>query len=204
MQAHQPARRVVDVHQQRTRRRAFLEPAMVAAVDLDQLAQTCAPRTRLVDLRWTLPARYPQARVRHQPSDRFPGQANAVALVQLLAGQRRAKVGIALTDDRQRPLGQILVQTPVTLAATLARGQSSRARFLVSDHQTLDLPHSQTQPFSRASGLQPHVHHSLDHLQPVEFAHVQCHQCGWMHRRLRSPTRNRQAYRGPNTTFLNG
>lgn len=33
-------------------------------------------------------------------------------------------------------------------------------------------------------------------------AGLQCHQCTWMHGRLRDPARNRQAYRGENTTFL--
>ncbi|WP_408304841.1 SDR family NAD(P)-dependent oxidoreductase [Paraburkholderia sediminicola] len=49
-----------------------------------------------------------------------------------------------------------------------------------------------------------HVDNGLDDFQTVEFAHVQCHQCSCMHGRLHSPAGNRQAYRGQNTTFLNG
>ncbi|MFL9886504.1 hypothetical protein PQR66_25915 [Paraburkholderia agricolaris] len=45
---------------------------------------------------------------------------------------------------------------------------------------------------------------SLESFAGIEFAHVQCHQCSCMHGRLHSPAGNRQAYRGQNTTFLNG
>ncbi|KVC77386.1 hypothetical protein WI75_15860 [Burkholderia ubonensis] len=126
-----------------------------------------------------------------------------MAFPQLLAGQRRPEIGVAVTDDRQCSPSQILVQSPITGTPALARGQSSRARLAVTIHQTLDLTHGQTQPFGRAAGLESQVHHGLDYLQTVEFSHVQCHQCTWIHGRLRDPARNRQAYRGENTTFLN-
>ncbi|RKF33374.1 hypothetical protein BCY88_09945 [Paraburkholderia fungorum] len=66
MQRHQPAGRVVDEHQQRARRRAFLKPPVIAAVNLDQL-----------------------------------GKPDAVTFVQLLAGQRRPEIGIALANHSQ-------------------------------------------------------------------------------------------------------
>ena len=50
VQGHQAAGRVVNKHQQRAGRRALLKPAMIAAVDLDQLAQARTPISRLVDL----------------------------------------------------------------------------------------------------------------------------------------------------------
>ncbi|KVO76818.1 hypothetical protein WM28_31090 [Burkholderia ubonensis] len=177
---------------------------MFAAVDLDQLAQARPSCPRLVDLRRSLPARRPQAGVGHQPADCLLGEANAVTLPQLLAGQRRPEIGIAVTDDRQRQSSQVLIQPPITGTPTFARSQSGGARLAVTIHQTLDLTHGHAQSFGRASGLESHVHHGLDYLQTVEFSHVQCHQCTWIHGRLRGPARNRQAYRGQNTTFLFG
>src|SRR4029453_14346722 len=59
MQQHQPAGGVVDVHQQRALWRARLEPAMLAAVDLNQFTQTRTARARLIDLGRALPARHP-------------------------------------------------------------------------------------------------------------------------------------------------
>src|ERR1041384_7259320 len=48
-QMHQPARRIVDKHQQRALRPAILKPPMLAAVDLNQLADALAPRTGLMN-----------------------------------------------------------------------------------------------------------------------------------------------------------
>ena len=61
MQRHQPARRIVDDTPAACRPAPVPRTTVIAAIDLDQLAQTRAPRTRLVDLRRTLPARHPQA-----------------------------------------------------------------------------------------------------------------------------------------------
>jgi hypothetical protein len=66
VQGHQPAGRVIHIHQQRTGRRPVLEPAMIAAVDLHQFIETRAPGARLVDLRWALFAWHPQAGFGHQ------------------------------------------------------------------------------------------------------------------------------------------
>src|SRR5882724_7492876 len=49
LQVHQPARRIVDKHQQRALRPAVFEPPMFAAVDLHQLANALAPMARLVN-----------------------------------------------------------------------------------------------------------------------------------------------------------
>jgi len=49
LKMHQPARRVVDEHQQRALRAAVLEPPVLAAVDLHQLADALAPMARLMD-----------------------------------------------------------------------------------------------------------------------------------------------------------
>ena len=57
VQGHQLAGGVINKHQQRARRRTVLEPATIAATDLDQLALARAPIPRLVDLGRMLPAR---------------------------------------------------------------------------------------------------------------------------------------------------
>lgn len=120
MQRHQPAGRIVDIHQQRARRRPFLEPRMLAAVDLHQLAQTRAPGPRLVDLRRALPARNPQPGIRHQMPHGFLRQCDPVAFVQLLAGERRSEIGVALADQRQGLRTQIDGQLMIARAATSA------------------------------------------------------------------------------------
>lgn len=58
-------------------------------------------RPRLVNLRRTLPARNPQTCVCHQLPDGLLGQPNAVTFPELLAGQRRPKIGVALSNNGQ-------------------------------------------------------------------------------------------------------
>jgi hypothetical protein len=43
MQRHQPAGRIVDIHQQRAGRRTVLEPAVIAAIDLHQFVRQLFP-----------------------------------------------------------------------------------------------------------------------------------------------------------------
>ncbi|CAN0640980.1 hypothetical protein BCEP27_10603 [Burkholderia cepacia] len=84
----------------------------------------------------------------------------------------------------------------------MSRYQTRRAMLPQPGDQPANLPCRQLESFCRAVRLQARVHHGLDYLQTVEFSHVQCHQCTWIHGRLRGPAKNRPAYRGQNTTFL--
>lgn len=45
---HQPARRIINVNEQCSGRATILEPAMLAAINLDQLSGTGTPRTWLM------------------------------------------------------------------------------------------------------------------------------------------------------------
>ncbi len=175
---------------------------MLAAVDLDELTQPRPARAWLINLRRSLPARNPESCVRHELPERFLRQPDSVAFQQLLAGQRGPDIGVPVTDDRQRSSSQLLVQPTITGTVSLARDQSSRARLAVTLDKALNLPYRHAQPFGRTTRLQTRVHHSLNHLQAVEFSHVQCHECCSVQGRLHSPMRNRQAYRGRNATFL--
>jgi hypothetical protein len=59
VQGHQTAGRVINKHQQRAGRCTLFKPAMIAAVDLNQLAQARTTISRLVDHGWTLSTRRP-------------------------------------------------------------------------------------------------------------------------------------------------
>ncbi|VGP55800.1 hypothetical protein SB02110_04989 [Klebsiella quasipneumoniae subsp. quasipneumoniae] len=61
MKLHQAAGRVIHVNQQRAGRTAFLEPAVIAAVDLYQFANARAAVAWLLDFWRTMPARDPEA-----------------------------------------------------------------------------------------------------------------------------------------------
>jgi len=105
VQLHQPPGRVVDEDEQGACRSSAFEPSVVAAVDLDELAETGSAVARLVDRSSALAARLPQAGGRHQRAHGLLGQDQVVAFVQLLAGQRRAEVGVAIADHAERAIG---------------------------------------------------------------------------------------------------
>ena len=137
MQLHQPAGRVVDEDEQRARRAAVFEPGVVAAIDLDELAQAGAAVARLVDRGSALAARLPQAGGRHQRPHGLLGQDQAVALAQLLAGQRRTEVGVALADDPERALCDSRSQLMVARVTALGGDQARGAIGLVLEQQPL-------------------------------------------------------------------
>ena len=120
LQMHQPARRVVDKHQQSALWPAVFEPPMLAAVDLHQFADAFAPRPRLVNL-LALLAIAPQPGFDHPLAQRFTTNRDAVILAQLLSCQGRAKIPIPLADDCQNRAPQCLGLAPVTAATAALR-----------------------------------------------------------------------------------
>src|SRR5204863_6150954 len=91
-QLHQPAGRIVHKSQQRAWRAAILEPGVLRAVDLHQLAQAIAPPARLMRRRETMPTVLPQPIGDHPTAQSLPRHRTAVMLCQLLRRQRRAKI----------------------------------------------------------------------------------------------------------------
>src|SRR3984893_14705190 len=128
VQHHQTAGRIVDIHEQRARGRAILEPGVLAAVDLDQLTGTGTPGPWLVDLRCPLAARNPQAGGDHQRAYGLDGHLDAVRLMQLLASQRRPEVRVAFPYQCQRMFGLAGGQLVVTRHVCLKPGRPLRIR----------------------------------------------------------------------------
>ena len=73
---------------------------MLAAVDLHQLADTLAPRPRLVNL-LALLAITPQPGFDHPLTQRFTANRDPMILAQFLGRQGRAKIPVPLADDCQ-------------------------------------------------------------------------------------------------------
>jgi hypothetical protein len=70
---------------------------VVAAIDLDQFADTGTPIARLVNRRRTLLARYSQSSFDHEFADGFLGQGDDVPFAQFLARQCRSEIRLRLT-----------------------------------------------------------------------------------------------------------
>src|SRR3954469_22341540 len=100
-QGTETARRVVDEHQERARWAAVLEPPMLGAVDLHELAYAVPAIARLVHGLEPLLAVAPETVSQHPLPKRLDPEMDAVSLSQLLAGQRRAEVGVVGLDQGQ-------------------------------------------------------------------------------------------------------
>jgi hypothetical protein len=193
-QLHQLAGGVVNIDQQRARRRAVFEPPMIAAVDLDQLAIAGPAMARLVDLRRAQLARYPEAGVDHDPAHRLLGQLDAMALAQLLAGQRGTEVGVAVPDQAACARFQSRWQLPVPATAAFARQQSGGSIRAVALRQPLDLTPGQPELLCRPVDRQPVLGNGLNHLQSVYLPHGHGQGLGKSHG-ASSPGRRQHAHR---------
>ncbi len=164
VQRHQPSGRIVDEHQQRAGGRPLLEPAVIAAVDLDQFAITGPTVARLEDLRRALRPWHPQSSRVHPLAQRFFGQHDAVTLMKLLARQRRAEIGIALPDDGNHTRSQTHGKLPVTRPATSGGNQTGSPGGLEAAPQTRHLTLAQSQLFSRTHAAQTSFNDRFDDL----------------------------------------
>jgi hypothetical protein len=124
---------------------AVLEPAVLAAVDLDQLARGLAAQPGLVEAPPLL-AGEPQARVHHPRAQRVARDLQAVLLGQGLGRERRAEVGVTtLAHQPGRAFagggGDLVVRRP---AAGLVRDGAAAAQ-PIGRQQPVDLPRAQRQ-----------------------------------------------------------
>ena len=126
-----------------------------------------------------------------------------MAFAQLLASERRPKIGIPVSDQNQRPICRTVVELSIAWASSRSGANARRTSLLVAKHQTLDLTYGQVQTLSGKARFEHPVHDGLNHFESVEFAHVQRHQFGWLHGELPSLNRSSPAsHQPPNTTFL--
>jgi hypothetical protein len=82
---HQPTGRVIDEHEQRALGAAILKPPMLAAVDLDQLADAVASGARLMDALSPLLAFAPQPGLDPPQPPGLASERYSINLTQLLA-----------------------------------------------------------------------------------------------------------------------
>src|SRR5437870_7343045 len=91
----------------------FVEPGVLRAVDLDELAETRAPRAGWVAAPRPLRPRHPERGRDHPAPQRLHGEREAVVLGELLVRERRAKVGVPLAHERHRAVARRGRQPPI-------------------------------------------------------------------------------------------
>ncbi len=150
-QLHQPARRVVDEHEQGALRPAALEPPVPGAVDLHQPAQAVPARARLEHALPPVLAPQPKPVGNHPLPQRLDAQRRAVQFQQLLSRQRRAKIGMPLPDQADHYLAQRRTVGAIAGPAALARHQALGALALKRTLETKELTPSNPSNVAAAS-----------------------------------------------------
>src|SRR5260370_33391946 len=188
---HQPASGIVDIDEQRTLRTAVLEPPMLGAVNLHQLTQTITPRSRLMDALQPVLSANPKAGLDHPLPQRLDAEIEAVNLGQLLGGQGRTKIGIALAHDSQDRLAEHCTQSAVAPTAAFPRNQTVRTISTEGLQQSVDLSASDA---NKPGGV-CHRQASIDDVDQ----HPQTRQLLAAHRHHRHAAPPRQASRQPSS-----
>src|SRR5260370_12891580 len=135
---------VIDEHQQRAGCTATLEPTMVAAVDLDQLAVGFTPQARLMKASAVL-GRQPQPILDHPLAQLLSRDLDSVLLEQNLRRQARAEIGIARPNQFDHILADARNKPVVRGAATSLVDQRSAATIAIRGQQPARLPRAQLQ-----------------------------------------------------------
>src|SRR2546428_7443328 len=170
---HEAAGGVVDVDQQRAARATILEPSVLAAIELDELAEAGPTLPRRIAPAGALGPRDPKAGGTHPAEERLDGQDEGVLLGELLVGERGAEVGVALADEGQgallgggrEPAG---ARTPAP-ARHEPRGAVLDERAIEAAHLALaDLEQPRCAPARQAPLGDPR-----QDLQAIQFLHAQ-------------------------------
>src|ERR1700730_3623845 len=170
LKVHQPARRIVDKHQQGALWPSILKPPMPAAVDLNQLADAFAPRTGLVNPLQTLLAVEPQPVRDHPLAQRLTTKDDLVQLAQLLHRQGRAEIPIPFANDRHHLTTKSLGLAPVARMAAALRDQTGHTLGPICPHKPAYLPPLKSQQLRRRHDRQPPPIQVPQHLKPRKLS----------------------------------
>src|SRR5215218_872869 len=173
-QGHQAAGGIVHEHQKRAGWAAILEPAVLATIDLDQLAQMLAAVARLVKA-LALGARQPQPGLDHPGPQRLTGDPQSVALLELLGRQRWAEIRIMLPHQADGMVPQDLWQTIVGGAAAPAVGDPGWTVFAKAALQAVDLTLADPQQFGGRRWRETAAVQARQNIDPVEFSFAHQH-----------------------------
>jgi hypothetical protein len=141
---------------------------MLAAVDLNQFADTLAPRPGLMDA-LALLAIAPQPGFHHPLAQRFTTKRDPMILAQLLGRQRRAKIPVPMADDHQNRTPQRLGRAPVAAATAAFRDQAGRTFDPIGLQQPKHLTPLEPEQLPRRCRRQSSPIQILQHLEPPQL-----------------------------------
>ena len=169
LQVHQPTARVVDKHQQRALRPAILKPPVLATVNLDQLADTIATVTGLVNTLSPPLAVEPQPGFDHPQPQRLSAECDFVNLTQFLGCQGRAKIPVPLANDCENRSAQRFGFPSIAAATASLRDQARRTLSPVRLQQPEHLTALEPQQLPRRLRRQPFLIQIPQHFEPRQL-----------------------------------
>ncbi|KWH62491.1 hypothetical protein WT63_13835 [Burkholderia anthina] len=108
-----------------------------------------------------------------------------MALPELLAGQRRPKIGVALTNQAQGTMSEILRQLMVARVTTALRNQPGWASGAIPGDQPFNLPSTDPKSLRGSPRHQTLLDHGFHDLQTIQFPHAHGDQSRLAHDALR-------------------
>jgi hypothetical protein len=145
----EPPRRVIDEEHQGELGAPILEPGVLAAVDLDQLAEARAPFAQLENALLPARARPPEPEPHLDLAHRLCRDLDPLALPELLGRKRRPEVRVALAQGRLDACNHRLIEAVVRSLAAPARDEPAIAARPPRRHQVLHLTHLQIEQLRR-------------------------------------------------------
>src|SRR3989454_1175418 len=170
---HEAAGGVVDVDQQRAARATILEPSVLAAIELDELAEAGPTLPRRIAPAGALGPRDPQAGGTHPAAERLDGQDEGVLLGELLVGERGPEVGVALADEGQ---GALLGGGRGPAGARAPAPARPEPRGAVLDERAIEASHlalADLEQLRRAPARQAPLGDPRQDLQAIQLLHAQ-------------------------------
>src|SRR5204863_3763473 len=170
---HEAAGGVVDVDQQRAARAAILEPGVLAAIELDELAEAGPTLPRRIAPAGALGPRDPQAGGSRPAGQRLDGQDEGVLLGGLLVGERGPEVGVALADEGQ---GALLGGGREPAGARTPAPARHEPRGAVLDERAIEASHlalADLEQLRRAPARQAPLGDPRQDLQAIQLLHAQ-------------------------------
>ena len=146
-----------------------LEPVVVAAVNLHQLAATPPPRPGTVQPHSPPLLGFPQLLLAHPAAQCLHAVGKAMVSLQVLARQGRAEIAVVLAHQPHVTLAHLWHYAPVARRSPPLRNQPGASFLAQPPRQPLHLPLAHPQRRSRLPDLHPTRNHLAQHRQALRL-----------------------------------
>src|SRR5208283_3115234 len=170
VQRGQTPRRVVDEHDQGAARRPALEPVVLAAVDLNELAEPWPPLAQQERPPRLARLRLPKAKSDLKPPYALTRDRDPLDLGELFGGQGRAKAGVLAAQKPFDPFTDARPEPPQRNPPTLLGDKPGVALPPIGANQPFHLPNANPQPLARRASAESLCNHKSNNMRALTFS----------------------------------